>query len=148
MFSGFNKRYTYRLVVISLQVVICLGLVDLSATASSAGDQKACGTSCPCDDASRDRQETTNSGHDAHPAVFEGGTDGESTNHQHPGPCNGQECPDNCTECGCCLGATVALAPAFECFPRQPGAIVTFSPDDGLTLGVCRAIFRPPRSLS
>ncbi len=124
-----------------LIVSVTVGPVVPSVFASAA---KTCGVSCPCDEAHDDHA----GGHDDHAEADPCDDDAApDSDHDDGDPCKG-ECPDDCPNCGCCLGIAMAVLPLPV---TSSGATCTsarmHTPIDAPPSGAASGVFRPPRSL-
>ena len=128
-----------------LVVSVFLGPAGLGGSAFASG-AKTCGVSCPCDEAGHDDHADEHDEHaEAEPCDDEAAADSD---HNSGEPCK-DECPDDCPNCGCCLGIAMAVLPlpvtssAVGCTSAR-----TIAPVDAPASGACTGVFRPPRSLT
>lgn len=128
-----------------LVVSVFLGPAGLGGSIAFASPSRTCGVSCPCDDEVGDPHAGDHEEHaGADPCDDEGDADSE---HQGSDPCQ-DDCPDECPNCGCCLGVAMAVLPLSV----TSGAVTSasarmFAPVDAPASGACTGVFRPPRSL-
>lgn len=111
-------------------VAVCVLLGAGFGQGAQLGVVDPCGIGCPCEDAEAEAH--ARGAHDGHEA------DGD--------PCS-EDCADDCPDCRCSVGVTVAFAPsAWGVWPAlaQPlrGRARPESPLTGTRVGV----FRPPRA--
>lgn len=125
-----------------LAAVIC-GPAGLGGTAAFADAWKACGIRCPCDDEVR----AVAADEDVRAAAD--GCDDSACFARQGGGASKEECPDNCSNCGCCLRVARAVLPLAATAPSVAcPATRIHAPVDGTASGVWTGIFRPPRSLA
>lgn len=114
---------------------VLFGPVGLTGSAVLASMNKACGITCPCDEAvHRDRA-----------GEPDGHVDADSCDE---GSCK-DECPDDCRNCGCCLGIGAAVLPVpvvSDSKPRSTNRLL--APGDVPPSGAGTCVFRPPRPLA
>jgi hypothetical protein len=134
-----------------LMVSVFFGPAGLRGPTAFASASKTCGVSCPCDEAVHDGHEGDAGDHEQHANTDRGDDDRVGgSGHEDDEPCQDQ-CPDNCPNCGCCLGIGMAVLPLP--LPMTSTAIpcastLMLAPMDAPANGACSGVFRPPRSLT
>lgn len=133
-----------RLVAVWLLAMsVLLGPARLGGVLGFAAPLGGCGTACPCDDG-LDPVRAETRGESAEVAPDERvdvGSEDRGT-----APCR-DECPDDCPNCGCALGAAMAVLPVAEASSAVPWALVAmFSPVAAPASGAPYGVFRPPRA--
>ena len=129
-----------------LVVSVFFGPAGLGGSTGFAATLQTCGASCPCDDAVHDDHVGDHEEHaEADPCDEDVGRDSE---HDDGDPCE-DECPEDCPNCGCCLGITMAVLP-LPVSSSAPSctSVRMLAPADAPASGTCSGVFRPPRTLT
>lgn len=124
-----------------LMVSVSLGANFNPSDVATAGSD-ACNEACPCAEAAHEPFA-------AGDGVEEAGTAVETGLAAQPGTAGSSPCSDDCSDCGCCRGLTMAMATALalpECAVPRASLLVP----DFIALLPCSTasdVFRPPRIL-
>lgn len=119
-------------------VLICLLLGAGLGQAQRLGGVDPCGTACPCEEA--EAAEHALGHHDADSDSVADDAHGEDD------PCS-EDCADDCPDCRCSVGTTVAVAPSKRASVPTSGVTVpTLTRVESPVSGVLTGVFRPPRS--
>lgn len=142
-----HLRDALRVAALWLLVVsVFFGPAGLGGSAAFASASKTCGVSCPCDEAGHDDHGDEHDDHaDADPCSDDGAADAD---HDDGDPCK-DECPDDCPNCGCCLGVAMVVLPLPVTSSRATCTSARMlAPIDAPASGAGSGVFRPPRSLT
>lgn len=131
-----------------LLVPVLLGPVGLGGSAASPFASASCGVSCPCEGAEHrdDGDADGDAEHHADAHADADACDDGDAEHRDDEPCD-DECPEDCPNCGCCLGAAVAVLPLPVSWHATSGiAARACATAEQAAVGACVGVFRPPRA--
>ena len=124
-----------------LMVAVCLGPAGVLGATPLAAVSKGCSSaSCPCDEHPEDSSEHADgeqvaADHEANPG------------HEDCSPSD--ECPDDCPDCRCSVGASLAVIPlSLTSALLTSTSVQLLTPIATPAGGAAVAVFRPPRSVA
>lgn len=127
-----------------LMLAVCFGPAGVFGATLSAAVSEGCGASCPCDEAQFEDSGEHGDGVAADEAAADHQT---SPGHEDCTPSD--ECPDDCPNCQCSMGAALAVIPlSLTSAVLTSTSVRLLTPSATPASGARAAVFRPPRSVA